>query len=102
MADASKLKRKSSLGTPPPAEDASPNLHQPETAPAAMVASALPAAYTRAFDGRSHRRTQRTLQLNLKVTPHFDALLREIAERENLLLAEVLEKALFQYQENRK
>lgn len=99
MADASKLKRKSSLGAPPPVEDASPNLHQPETAPAPAVASTPPTAYTRAFDGRSHRRTHRTLQLNLKVTPQFDALLREIADRENLLLAEVLEKALFQYQE---
>ncbi len=34
MADASKLKRKSSLGSPPPEEEASPNLHEPEIAPA--------------------------------------------------------------------
>jgi len=37
------------------------------------------------------------MQLNLKVTPEFDALLREIADKEGLLLAEVLEKALYQY-----
>lgn len=97
MADASKLKRKNTLGTPPPPEDASSNLRQPETAPATP-----PPVYVRAFDGRSHRRTQRTLQLNLKVTPQFDALLREIADREHLLLAEVLEKALLHYQESRR
>ncbi|MDQ5911159.1 MAG: hypothetical protein QG599_3256 [Pseudomonadota bacterium] len=32
MADASKLKRKNSLGAPPPEEEASPNLHEPEIA----------------------------------------------------------------------
>ena len=106
MADASKLKRKSSLGAPPSEAEASPNLHEPEIAPASPASPPLPAnpatPYLRAFDGRSLRRTHRTLQLNLKVTPQFDALLREIAHRENLLLAEVLEKALFQYEENHK
>lgn len=94
MADASKIKRKRSLGSPPPEAEASRNLHQPETAPASTP------PYTRAVDGRSQRRTHRTLQLNLKVTPQFDALLREIAVREGLLLTEVLEKALYQYQES--
>lgn len=87
MANASKLKRKSSLGKPPPVEEASSNFLAPETAPA-------PASTMRAVDGRSRRRTNRTMQLNLKVTPECDALLREIADREGLLLAEVLEKAL--------
>lgn len=92
MADASKLKRKNSLGAPPSVEEASHNLHEPE------IASATPSPpYIRAFDGRSRRRTNRIMQLNLKVTPEFDALLREIADREGLLLAEVLEKALNQY-----
>lgn len=104
MADASKLKRKSSLGSPPPEAEASPNLHEPEMAPASPASPILspnPATpYLRAFDGRSLRRTHRTLQLNLKVTPQFDALLREIAHREKRLLAEVLEQALFQYLEN--
>jgi hypothetical protein len=92
MADASKLKRKSSLGSPPSAEEASHNLHEPEVAPT------IPApAYIRTVDGRSRRRTNRTMQLNLKVSPEFDSLLREIADREGLLLAEVLEKALNLY-----
>lgn len=99
MADASKLKRRNTLGAPPPVEEASRNLDQPETAPASAVPAVSPVAYVRASDGRTLRRTHRTLQLNLKVTPQFDALLREIAHRENLLLAEVLEKALSQYQE---
>jgi len=34
MADASKLKRKNSLGSPPPEAEASPNLHEPEIPPA--------------------------------------------------------------------
>lgn len=106
MADASKLKRKSSLGSPPSEAEASPNLHEPEmppTSPSSPLFPLTPATpYVRAFDGRSLRRTHRTLQLNLKVTPQFDALLREIAHREKRLLAEVLEKALFQYEENNK
>jgi len=98
MADASKLKRKNSLGVPPSVEEASRNLHEPEISPVAPVASATsPPQYIRAFDGRSRRRTNRIMQLNLKVTPEFDALLREIADKEGLLLAEVLEKALYQY-----
>ncbi len=98
MADASKLKRKSSLGAPPPVEEASHNLHEPEITPTPPVISATASPlYIRAVDGRSRRRTKRTMQLNLKVTPEFDALLREIADKEGLLLAEVLEKALYQY-----
>jgi hypothetical protein len=34
------------------------------------------------------------VQLNLKVTPECDELIRTIAEREDLLLTDVLEKAL--------
>lgn len=91
MANASKLKRKSSLGAPPPVEEASPNLDAPETAPA----TAMPVE--RPISGWSRRRSNRTMQLNLKVTPEFDVLLREIAGREGLFLAEVLEKALELY-----
>lgn len=98
MADASKLKRKSSLGVPPSVEEASHNLHEPEILPLSPIAPATPPSqYVRAIDGRSRRRTNRIIQLNLKVTPEFDALLREIADKEELLLAEVLEKALHQY-----
>jgi len=74
MADASKLKRKNSLGVPPSVDEASRNLHEPEIPPVAPIASATsPPQYIRAVDGRSRRRTNRIMQLNLKVTPEFDA-----------------------------
>ena len=101
MADASKLKRKNSLGVPPSVDEASRNLHEPEIPQGApMAAATSPSPYIRSIDGRSRRRTNRIMQLNLKVTPEFDDLLREIADREGLLLAEVLEKALQQYSNN--
>ncbi len=89
MADALKLKRKG-LGVPPSIEEASANLTAPEVAP-------IQEFKTRAMDGRTRRRTNRTLQLNLKVTPQCDALLREIADHEEILLAEVLEWAIERY-----
>ena len=114
MADLAKLKRRSSLGAPPPAEEASPNLQAPETGPSPIPA-AVPAqlapvpappvaagprtgqgAYSR--DGRSARRTGRTLQFATRVSPEFDQRLRDIAERERLLLVEVLERALDAYE----
>lgn len=105
MADASKLRR-NRLGAPPSLEEASQNLREPEIAPDPLPAPApapaptptpVSSTYARAYDGRSRRRTNRTMQLNLKVTPEFDALLRELADREELLLTEVLEKALQHY-----
>jgi len=90
MADAAKLKRKTNLGAPPPVNEASRNLHEPE-----LILP--PSSYLRTVDGRSRRRTNRTLQLNLRVTPQCDALIREIADQESLLLAEVLERALTMY-----
>lgn len=114
MADLAKLKRRSSLGAPPPAEEASPNLQAPETAPAPVSAAdpaqPLPAlappvaagpragqgSYSR--DGRSARRTGRTLQFATRVSPEFDQRLRDIAERDRLLLVEVLERALDAYE----
>jgi hypothetical protein len=92
MADTSKLKRKSSLGLPPSMEEASQNLQEPETVSA-------PTPYVRTVDGRTRRRTHRTIQLNLKITPECDTLIREIADQEGLLLAEVLEKALHLYKD---
>jgi hypothetical protein len=123
MADLAKLKRRSSLGAPPPAEEASPNLQAPETAPALVAASASgtaprpapPAAAPNELqaepapalsqgkgmhprDGRSARRTGRTLQFATRVSPEFDQRLRDIAERDRLLLVEVLERALDAYE----
>ena len=48
----------------------------------------------KAIDGRTRQRTNRTLPLNLKVTSPCDALLREMADHEEMLLAEVLEQAI--------
>ncbi len=107
MADVSKLRR-GRLGAPPPADEASPNLSAPETAPAAPAPDAVPrpaggpdvAAYMAArLDGRSLRRTNRVVPLALRVTPEFDERLRAIAARDCLLLAEVLERALAAYEQ---
>src|SRR3954447_18971316 len=110
MADMSKLKRRGSLGAPPPAEEASPNLQAPETAPALAASLAVSPAPRPAFstiqagqrtlarDGRSARRTGRTLQFATRVSPEFDQRLRDIAERDRLLLVEVLERALDAYE----
>lgn len=114
MADISKLRRHSSLGAPPPPAEASPNLAAPEIAPVipphlqprheipalptpAMAEAAGETARKR-WDGRSARRTGRTLQFATRVSPEFDERLRVIAAREGLLLVEVLERALDAYE----
>jgi hypothetical protein len=95
MANVSKLKR-NTLGVPPSMEEASTNLHAPETIPAVHVPSASPASIPR-MDGRSARRTNRTLQFATRVRPEWDAELRALAQRDGLLLVEVLERALELY-----
>ena len=118
MADVSKLRRKSTLGAPPPLEEASQNLDAPEIAPAAtpeVVRLPIPvnaqspkaqasSAVTRPprIDGRSLRKTDRTVPFASRVTPEFDAQLRQIAARDGLKLVEVLEKALALYEAKRK
>jgi|TARA_R100000935_G_C2839803_1_gene170306 hypothetical protein len=92
MADLSKLK-KSKLGTPPSPDEASQNLTAPEVAPAAPQAEPRPRR-----DGRSARKTHRTLPFATRVSPDFDGRLRDIAERDGLLLVEVLERALDAYE----
>lgn len=130
MADMQKLRRRSTLGAPPPLADASPNLLAPEIAPApppepvpapattivpppARVRSQEPTPPPRAAmapegrgagegprprDGRSARRTGRTLQFATRVSPEFDDRVRAIAAREGILLVEVLERALDAYE----
>ena len=88
MADASKLKRRTGLSAPPPVEEASQNLQQPEIAKAPVER----------IDGRTLRRSGRTIQLATRVSPEFDARLRHIAQRDGLLLVEVLERALDAYE----
>jgi hypothetical protein len=122
MANLSKLKRRNTLGDPPPFEEASQNLQAPEialmvTAPAALPrVEAVPArqpvgkqqddtqpprnAQDR-IDGRSLRRTGRTLQLATRVSWEFDDKLRRIAQRDGLKLVEVLERALDAYEAQR-
>jgi hypothetical protein len=113
MADLTKLKRRSSLGEPPPRAEASPNLEAPETAPTSAAATpvrrmaVVRPASARAGqgaprrDGRSARRSGRTLQFATRVSPEFDDRLRSIAERDHKLLVEVLEEALEVYENSR-
>src|SRR5580704_8460395 len=109
MADLSKLKRRSTLGAPPPLAEASSNLDAPEIAPplaremppaaAAISVPSSPAERGRLIrDGRSARRTGRTVQFATRVTPDFDERFRTIAERDGLLHVELLEKSLAAYE----
>jgi hypothetical protein len=126
MANFKNLRRNKTLGAPPPLEEASPNLSAPETAPAPAppppTSEALPkpkptvrklpvAEPTEELvpdpirgqgrthrDGRSLRRTGRTLQFATRVSPDFDARLRTIAENQGMLIVEVLEQALDAYE----
>lgn len=50
------------------------------------------------IDGRMLRRTGRTVPLSLHVTQAFDESLRRAAERDGLLFAQVLERALALYE----
>jgi hypothetical protein len=113
MADLSKLKRRSTLGAPPPPAEASSNLEAAEIAvpapptmqPAAeRIAAAIPSSAgqgRRIRDGRSARRTGRTVQFATRVTPEFDEQFRAIAERDRLLHVELLEKSLSAYESSR-
>lgn len=126
MANLGKLKgRPNRLGVPPSLEEASTNLLAPEVAPAAPVAAgpapvppaaapvvaasapapepvapqALPAPRkARTIDGRTLRRTNRYVQLNFKVTEEFDARLRALAQKQGILLVEVMERSLAVYE----
>ncbi len=115
MADASKLKglRRSGLGAPPPLDEARTDLvlaparelanshaNQPSAANAATpVGSTEPAAArTGRLDGRTMRRSGRTVQFATRVSPDFDERIRQIALRDRMLLVEVLERALDAYE----
>ena len=122
MANLSKLKSPNSLGTPPPPEDASQNLNAPENAPVIVpevtpqpTAMTPPRASRAAgkgqgratlgqtrLDGRSLRKSGRTLQFATRVSWDFDDKLRDIAQRDGLKLVEVLERGLDAYEATRK
>lgn len=119
MADLSKLKRRNTLGAPPPPEEASQNLHAPEIAPVVETPAATALAgrperepeshpaeaifapsprQRRRIDGRSLRKTGRTVQFATRVSEEWDERLRHIAQRDGLKLVEVLERALEAYE----
>ena len=96
MADMSKFMKKR-LGAPPPVDDASDNLKAPEVAPTAPV-GAGGQTQRRSEDGRSARRTGRTVQFATRVSEEFDMRFRQVAKRDGLLLAQLLEKTLEAYE----
>jgi hypothetical protein len=110
-----KLKRPNSLGAPPPLEEASRNLKASEIAPG--VAASAPVTRTRKpapaapletespqhsrIDGRSLRRSGRLIPFATRVTSNFDERFRNIAQRDGLLIVELLEQALDAYESSR-
>jgi len=94
MADLSKLKKRGTLGAPPDASEASPNLSAPETAPPTQE----PIAEPKRRDARHARRTNRTIPFATRVSQEFDTRFRDAAERDGLMLAELLERALDAYE----
>jgi hypothetical protein len=102
MADLSKFKKGRGLGAPPSLSEASPNLAAPEIAPTPTPARETKAP-ARKVDGRTLRKTNRTVAFATRVTEDFDNRVREIAEASGLKIVEVLEAALDAYdRENKK
>ena len=89
-----KLKNKNRFGSPPPEEEASNNLSAPEIAPTDKDEL----HQYQKIDARTLRRTGRIIQFATRVSEDFDFRLRKIAQQENLLLVQVLEKALKEYE----
>lgn len=115
MADASKLKglRRSGLGAPPPQHEARTDLapEPPRAAPSSAESATAARQPRRAdaaapqagrMDGRTMRRSGRTVQFATRVSPEFDERIRQIAMRERMLLVEVLECALDAYEVSQK
>ena len=91
------FKSKNRLGVPPNQEEASNNLQAPEVAPLS------PEKFNERnedclLDGRSLRRTGRTIQFATRVTPDFDRRIRLLAQSQGVFIVEVLEKALDAYE----
>ena len=110
MADLTKLKRRNTLGAPPSPDEASRNLAAAEIAPAHLHAIATAAKSPSAppgvraqgrIDGRTLRKTGRTVQFATRVSMEFDDRLRRLAQRDGLKLCEVLERALEAYETSR-
>lgn len=82
MVDVSKLKNR--LGNPLETGAVKDNLHQPEEFPIIS-------------DGRSLRATGRTAQMATRIKPETLQLLRQLAARDRITMAEVVERALELY-----
>lgn len=82
MVDVSKVKNR--LGSPPGSGAVKGNLKQAEEMPVIT-------------DGRSLRATGRTTQLSTRVQPETIHLLRQLAARDGITMAEVIERALDLY-----
>jgi hypothetical protein len=65
--------------------------------PAGLAGALSGASGVRYPDGRSRRRTGRIEQINVKVSAQFNSDLRGLADRQGLLIVEVLERALDAY-----
>jgi hypothetical protein len=102
MADLSKLKKGRGLGAPPSLSEASANLAAPEIAPTPLPASESKHIMARKIDGRTLRKTNRTVAFATRVTENFDYRVREIAETTGLKIVEVLEAALDAYERENK
>lgn len=115
MADASKLKtlRRGGLGAPPSLEEARIDLATaPQEREAPLVQrganpepnqtpqTAAPITRPARLDGRTMRRSGRTVQFATRVSPDFDERVRQIAMRDRMLLVEVLEHALEAYEQS--
>lgn len=82
MVDVSRVK--SRLGSPPESGAVKGNLRQPEELPEIT-------------DGRSLRATGRTAQLATRIKPETLQVLRQLAARDRITMAEVIERALDLY-----
>ena len=116
MANMRKLKRRGTLGAPPPIEEASSNLDQPETAPAPPTqqfdrkvkepaarhsVDAKPEAEALIppiIDGRTLRRKGRTVQFNARVTPEFHQRIFRLVAAEERPAVDILEDMLCLYE----
>lgn len=92
-----KLKNKNRFGIPPSEDEASTNLTAPEIAPTADHHINVKLTHNK-IDARTLRKTGRTIQFATRVSEDFDIRLRQIAQKEGLLLVQVLENALKEYE----
>lgn len=85
---------RSSAKLMPQPMEAPPQPDRIQSLPAAPVSALASVRYP---DGRSRRRTGRIEQINVKVSAQFNSDLRGLADRQGLLIVEVLERALDAY-----